>query len=102
MSSGFAAGLSGGLGQLDGADPCSDVACLESASATILGGGVDSATGQETVVRATFSMSGVSGPFSIRCGAGGNWVAASASGGTYSASCSFANVTSDETVYLRA
>lgn len=102
ISSGFVAGLSGGLGQLDGADPCSDVACLESASATILGGGVDAATGQETVVPATFSMRGVSGPFSIRCGAGGNWVAASASGGTYSASCSFSNVTSDESVYLRA
>ena len=102
ISSGFTAGLSGGLGQLDSADPCSDVACLEGASATILGGGVDSATGQETVVPATFSMRGVSGPFSIRCGAGGNWVAASASGGTYSASCSFSNVTSDESIYFRA
>ena len=102
ISSGFTAGLSGGLGQLDAVDSCSDVACLESASATILGGGVDSATGQETVVPATFSMRGVSGPFSLRCGAGGNWVTASASGGTYSASCSFSNVTSDESIYLRA
>lgn len=102
ISSGFTAGLSGGLGQLDGADPCSDVACLEGASATILGGGVDSTTGQETVVPATFSMRGVSGPFSLRCGAGGNWIAASANGGTYSASCSFSNVTGDESIYLRA
>ena len=102
ISSGFTAGLSGGLGQLDGADPCSDVACLESASATILGGGTDSATGQETTVPVTFSMRGVSGPFSLRCGAGGNWIAASASGGTYSASCTFSNITSDESVYLRA
>ncbi|MFM7093791.1 MAG: hypothetical protein ACKOYL_04430, partial [Actinomycetota bacterium] len=57
ISSGFSAKLSGGLGQLD-ADPCSDVACLESAQATILGGGTDSATGQETVVPATFTMTG--------------------------------------------
>lgn len=101
-SSGFVAGLSGGLGQLDGADPCNDVACLESANATILGGGTDPATGQDTVVPVTFSMRGVAGPFSLRCGAGGNWVTASNNGGTYSASCTFSNVTSDESVYLRA
>ncbi|MBU6240547.1 MAG: hypothetical protein KJS66_02040 [Acidobacteria bacterium] len=101
-SSGFTAGLSGGLGQLDGAERCSDVACLETSAATILGGGVDPATGQETVVPVTFSMRGASGPFSIRCGAGGNWVAAANNGGTYSATCSFGNVTSDEAVYLRA
>ena len=101
-SSGFTAGLSGGLGQLDGAERCSDVACLETSSGTILGGGVDPATGQETVVPVTFSMRGASGPFSIRCGAGGNWVAAANNGGTYSATCSFGNVTSDEAVYLRA
>ena len=101
-SSGFTAGLSGGLGQLDTADRCTDVACLETSAATILGGGVDSATGQETVVPVTFSMRGVAGPFSIRCGAGGNWVAAANNGGTYGATCSFANVTSDEAVYLRA
>ena len=102
ISSGFTAGLSGGLGQLDGADSCSDVACLESASATILGGGVDSATGQETNVPVTFSMRGASGPFDLRCGTGGNWIAASNNGGTYSASCSFSNVTGDEIIYLRA
>jgi len=102
ISSGFSAKLSGGLGQFEGADDCQDVACLESASSTILGGGVDAATGQETVVPVTFSMTGASGPFSLRCGAGGNWIAASNNGGTYSASCSFANVTSDESVYLRA
>lgn len=102
ISSGFSAKLSGGLGQFEGADDCQDVACLESASSTILGGGVDAATGQETVVPVTFSMTGASGPFSLRCGAGGNWIAASNNGGTYSASCSFANVTSDESIYLRA
>ena len=102
ISSGFTAGLSGGLGQLDGADPCADVACLEAASATILGGGVDSATGQETTVPVTFSMRGASGPFDLRCGTGGSWIAASNSGGTYSASCSFSNVKADEIVYLRA
>jgi len=101
ISSGFSAKLTGGLGQLDG-DPCADVACLESVQATILGGGTDSATGQDTVVPATFTMSGVSGPFAVRCGAGGNWVNASATGATYSASCSFANLTGDETIYLRA
>jgi len=101
ISSGFSAKLTGGLGQLDG-DPCADVACLESVQATILGGGTDSATGQDTVVPATFTMSGVSGPFAVRCGAGGNWVNASATGATYSASCSFANLTDDETIYLRA
>ncbi len=102
ISSGFSAKLSGGLGQFEGADDCQDVACLESATSTILGGGVDAATGQETVVPVTFTMTGASGPFSLRCGAGGNWIAASNNGGTYSASCSFANVTSDESVYLRA
>ena len=102
ISSGFSAKLSGGLGQFEGADDCQDVACLESATSTILGGGVDAATGQETVVPVTFAMTGASGPFSLRCGAGGNWIAASNNGSTYSASCSFANVTSDESVYLRA
>lgn len=102
ISSGFSAKLSGGLGQFEGADDCQDVACLESATATILGGGVDAATGEETVVPVTFAMTGASGPFSLRCGAGGSWIAASNNGSTYSASCSFANVTSDESVYLRA
>ena len=102
ISSGFSALLSGGLGQLDDADPCDDVACLETASATILGGGIDSATGQAIVVPVTFNMTGASGPFSIRCGTNGNWVSANNNGGSYSATCTFANITSDEIVYLRA
>jgi hypothetical protein len=101
ISSGFNARLSGGAGQLDAAPACSDVACLESARAEILGGGTDSASGGDVTVPVTFNMSGVSGAFSVRCGNGG-WVSSSGSGSSQSASCTFANVTSDVAVYVRA
>lgn len=101
VSNGFSARLSGGAGQLDDVPTCGDVACLESAQAEILGGGVDAATGSAVEVPVTFSMSGVAGPFSVRCGNGG-WVNSSGSGQSQSASCSFSNVTSDVVVYLRA
>jgi len=101
ISSGFNARLSGGAGQLDSAPACSDVACLESARAEILGGGTDSASGGDVTVPVTFNMSGVSGAFSVRCGNGG-WVSSSGSGSSQSASCTFANVTSDVAVYIRA
>ena len=72
ISSGFSAVLTGGAGQLAGVDPCADVACLEGVSVTILGGGTDSTTGQDTTVPVTFNMTGASGPFSVRCGTGGS------------------------------
>jgi hypothetical protein len=101
MSSGFSARLSGGAGQLDSVPGCGDVGCLESLRPEILGGGTDSATGGDTTVPVTFTMSGVPGTFSVRCG-NGSWVSSSGSGGSQSASCSFGNVTSDVTVYIRA
>jgi len=48
-----------------------------------------------------FTMKSVTVPFSVRCGNNGSWVTASASAGTYTATCSIASVTQDETVYLR-
>ena len=102
VSSGFTAKLSGGAGQLASAQVCKDVACLETAGESILGGGTDAASGGDVTVPVTFNMTGAAATFSVRCGTGGSWVAASQSGGSYSASCSFANVTSDETVYLRS
>lgn len=102
VSSGFTAKLSGGAGQLAGAQVCTDVACLETAGESLLGGGTDAASGSDVTVPVTFNMTGAAAAFSVRCGTGGNWVAASQSGGSFSASCTFANITADETVYLRA
>ena len=102
VSSGFTAKLSGGAGQLASAQVCSDVACLETAGESLLGGGTDSASGGDVTVPVSFNMTGAAATFSVRCGTGGSWVAATQSGSSFSASCSFANVTSDETVYLRA
>ena len=102
VSSGFTAKLAGGAGQLANAQVCSDVACLETAGESMLGGGTDAASGGDVTVPVTFNMTGAAATFSVRCGTGGSWVAASQSGGSYSASCSFANVTTDETVYLRS
>lgn len=97
-SSGFDATLA-----LTGADnqKCSTAVCLEGMVAEGTATGTDTATGRVVTTSATFTMKSVTVPFSVRCGNNGSWVTASASASTYTATCSIASVTQDETVYLR-
>jgi hypothetical protein len=95
-SSGFSAVLSGSSGAIQDGINCDSVGCLEGAATDVLSSGGGSTTSLQ------FKMSGVSSAFDVRCGNAGGWVAASQSGGAYSATCSFSDVSTDETVYVRA
>ena len=98
-SSGFDATMT-----LTGADnqKCSTAVCLEGMFAEGTATGTDAATGRTVTTTATFTMKAVTVPFSLRCGNSGAWVNSSGSAGAYTATCSIASVTQDETVYIRA
>lgn len=85
-----------------GGESCSTAVCLEGLVIEATSSGTDPATGRTVTTSASFTINSVTVAFSVRCGTSGSWVSASASGGTYSASCSIASVTDDETIYLRA
>jgi hypothetical protein len=98
-STGFSATLS-----ISGGDTqsCASAVCLEGMVVDGASSGTDPATGRAVTTSATFTMKAVTVPFSVRCGTTGSWVAASGSGGLYSASCTIDSVKEDEVVYLRA
>lgn len=97
-SSGFDATLA-----LTGAESqkCSTAVCLEGLMLEGTASGTDAATGRTVTTTATFTMKAMSVPFSLRCGNSGSWVTSSGSAGAYTATCSIASVTQDETVYIR-
>lgn len=97
-SSGFDAALT-----VSGADTqrCSTAVCLESMTTEGTASGVDPATGRSVTTTASFTMNNVAVQFSVRCGNAGTWVTATGSAGSWSATCSIASVTQDETIYIR-
>ena len=95
-SSGFSAVLSGSSGAVQDGINCDSVGCLEGAATDVLSSGGGSTTSLQ------FRMSGVSSAFDVRCGNNGGWIPASQSGGAFSATCSFSDVSTDETIYVRA
>ena len=101
-SSGFSANLTGSTGAIQDGISCDSVGCLEGAATDVLASGTDPATGTTSTTTLQFKMSGVASTFDVRCGNAGSWVKASQAGGGFSATCSFSNVTTDETVYVRA
>ena len=101
-SSGFSANLTGSTGAIQDGINCDSVGCLEGAATDVLASGTDPATGTTSTTTLQFKMSGVASTFDVRCGNAGSWVKASQAGGGFSATCSFSNVTADETIYVRA
>jgi hypothetical protein len=101
-SSGFSANLTGSSGAIQDGINCDSVGCLEGSATDVLASGTDPATGATSTTTLQFKMSGVASTFDVRCGNAGSWVKASQAGGGFSATCSFDNVTTDETVYVRA
>ena len=101
-SSGFSANLTGSTGAIQDGINCDSVGCLEGTATDVLASGTDPATGAASTTTLQFKMSGVASTFDIRCGNAGSWVKASQAGGGFSATCSFGNVTADETIYVRA
>jgi hypothetical protein len=101
-SSGFSANLTGSTGAIQDGINCDSVGCLEGSATDVLASGTDPATGATSTTTLQFKMSGVASTFDVRCGNAGSWVKASQAGGGFSATCSFDNVTTDETVYVRA
>ena len=101
-SSGFSANLTGSTGAIQDGINCDSVGCLEGTATDVLASGTDPATGATSTTTLQFKMSGVASTFDVRCGNSGSWVKASQAGGGFSATCSFSNVTTDETVYVRA
>jgi len=49
-----------------------------------------------------YNITKMAGPFEVRCGTTGAWIAATGSGTSYSAKCTIDSITKDETLYLRA
>ena len=101
-SSGFSANLTGSTGAIQEGISCDSVGCLEGAATDVLASGTDPATGATSTTTLQFKMSGVASTFDVRCGNAGSWVKASQGSNGFSATCSFSNVTTDETVYVRA
>jgi hypothetical protein len=101
-SSGFSANLTGSSGAIQDGINCDSVGCLEGTATDVLASGTDPATGATSTTTLQFKMSGVASTFDVRCGNAGSWVKASQAGGGFSATCSFSNVTADETIYVRA
>lgn len=101
-SSGFSANLTGSTGAIQDGINCDSVGCLEGAATDVLASGTDPATGATSTTTLQFKMSGVASTFDVRCGNAGSWVKATQAGGGFSATCSFSNVTTDETIYVRA
>lgn len=97
-SAGFDAALT-----MSGTDTqrCSTAVCLESMVTEGTASGTDPTTGRNVTTAASFTMSNVAVQFSVRCGNTGTWVTATGGAGSWSAACSIASVTQDETVYIR-
>jgi len=93
---GFSSMLTLAHGTSQNKQSCSNIVCLETLQVA------QQPTSTTSQTSATFTMSNVAVAFSIRCGDNGQWVIATASGATYSATCSISNVTKDDTIYLKA
>jgi len=102
MSSGFSAVLTITNGGGTPTTTCTDIACVEGTAVSVQATGVDPTSSRSITTSLEYNITKMAGPFEVRCGTTGAWIAATGSGTSYSAKCTIDSITKDETLYLRA
>ncbi|MEI6630909.1 MAG: hypothetical protein WCO15_09480, partial [Actinomycetota bacterium] len=101
-SSGFSAVLTITNGGGTPTTTCTDIACVEGTAVSVQATGVDPTSSRSITTSLEYNITKMAGPFEVRCGTTGAWIAATGSGTSYSAKCTIDSITKDETLYLRA
>lgn len=81
---------------------CRSIACLADKTVWLPRGGYDPSRDTWVMSPYEFRLTGVRGPFDVRCGRSAGWTPASGDGDTHRATCAFDSVDTDVAIALRA